>query len=82
MIRAKCNIKPKALPLRKKGSKPPSKLNVVKLRKQSEKDNLVSEVNEKLPTLAAITIEEQWGALKNVPYNAATEVLGKPTKKV
>ena len=68
MIRAKCNIKPKPPPPKKKGSKPPKKLNVEKLKNQTEKDKLVTAISENLPTLPTGTIEEQWEALKNVAY--------------
>ena len=44
--------------MRKKGSKPPKKLNVEKLRNPNEKDKLATAVNEALPTLPTGTSEE------------------------
>uniref|UniRef100_A0A3B3HTA8 Reverse transcriptase domain-containing protein n=1 Tax=Oryzias latipes TaxID=8090 RepID=A0A3B3HTA8_ORYLA len=81
MIRSKCNIKLKPPPMKKKGSTPPKKLNVVKLKKQSEKDKLVTVINENLLTPPTGTCEEQWQALKKTVYSAASGVLGKPTRK-
>lgn len=81
MIRSKCNIKLKPPPMKRKGSKPPKKLNVEKLKKQSEKDKLVTVINDNFPTPPTGTSEEQWQALKNTVYSAASDVLGKPTRK-
>ena len=81
MIRSKCNIKPKPPPMKKKGTQPPTKLNVMKLKSQSEKDKLVTAINKNLPTQTTGTIEEQWAALRNVVYRSASDVLGKPTRK-
>ena len=67
--------------MRKKGSKIPKKLNVEKLRKETEKNKLVNAISETLPTLPTGTTEEQWGALKSAVYSAASEVLGKPSRK-
>ena len=81
MIRSKCHIKPKPPPMKKKGSKPPKKLHVKKLKEQSVKDQLVTAINENLQTLPTGTSEEQWRSLKNAVYSAASDVLGKPTRK-
>ena len=67
--------------MKKKGSKPPNRLHIEKLRNQREKDKLVTAINENISTLPTGTSEEQWGALKNAVYSAASEVLGKPTRK-
>eukprot|EP00795_Rhopilema_esculentum_P004053 gene4053-20229_t len=81
MIRSKCHIKPKPLPMKKKGSKPPKKLNVKKLKEQSVNDQLVTAINENLQTLPTGTSNEQWRSLKNAVFSAASDVLGKPTRK-
>ena len=64
--------------MKKKGSKHPKKLKVKKLRNQSEKDKLVTAINENLSTLPTDTSKKQWGALMNAVYSTATDVLGKP----
>ena len=67
--------------MKKKGSKPPKKLHVKKLKEQSVKDQLVTAINENLQTLSTGTSEEQWRSLKNAVYSATSDVLGKPTRK-
>ncbi|XP_065056346.1 uncharacterized protein LOC135684641 [Rhopilema esculentum] len=81
MIRSKCHIKPKPPSMKKKRSKPPKKMNVKKLKEQSVKDQLVTAINDNLQTLLTGTSDKQWRALKNAVFSAASDVLGKPTRK-
>ena len=83
MIRAKCTkIKPKPPPLKKKGSNPPKKLSVDKLKNQTEKDKLVTAISANLPHCQQLLVQlKNSGKMKNVVYSASSDVLGTPTRK-
>ena len=81
LVRTQVRLKP-LLKRRKTPSGIPKRLNTTTLSDNVQRSKLESAITKALTVVdRPIGIEESWAHLKEATHKAATEVLGKPTKK-
>ena len=82
MLRSRMKFRP-TKPHKKVATKPPSKLNTKKLKAKETQAELAKHMDSNLSSLGErdAGVEENWKQLRDVVYDTAKSVLGKPDRK-